>query len=258
MVPSGAAVAPQPKYKSATGEEHYKTTLTGPGDPSFLPSEMKRVNTPPITNAKSLASKPSGFRGFFFDMRSMPADQTSLDSESPVPSKFQRRAPIIPKRSLQSLLPKLSLPKLKRKASGMHQEPDVPEDPLAVTGFQQTPFSQRYGDTRRAKMSRLKAYVDETLKESEEDDGTALSVYDVPDHLPSSPLCPLSSKHPSGGKAICPIHRRKRTALAFAPTAKPSPSKEKASPRIVFEGDFRADGRSKSDADGHRKTSREV
>jgi len=33
--------------------------------------------------------------------------------------------------------------------------------------------------------------------------------WDVPEHLPGSPLCPLSPKHRSGGKGICVYHGRK-------------------------------------------------
>ncbi|MCJ1409687.1 accessory factor associated with RNA polymerase II [Ptychographa xylographoides] len=33
----------------------------------------------------------------------------------------------------------------------------------------------------------------------------------VPEHLPGSPLCPINSKHGSGGKGMCPYHGRART-----------------------------------------------
>jgi hypothetical protein len=33
----------------------------------------------------------------------------------------------------------------------------------------------------------------------------------VPDHLPGSPLCPISPKHKSGGKGICVYHGRNKT-----------------------------------------------
>jgi hypothetical protein len=32
---------------------------------------------------------------------------------------------------------------------------------------------------------------------------------DVPEHLPSSPLCPMNPKHQSGGAGICVYHERK-------------------------------------------------
>ena len=36
---------------------------------------------------------------------------------------------------------------------------------------------------------------------------------DVPDHLPSSPLCPLNKKGKNGVRPICPLHGRKKTLL---------------------------------------------
>lgn len=34
----------------------------------------------------------------------------------------------------------------------------------------------------------------------------------LPEHLPSSPLCPKNSKHKSGGTGICVYHGRRRGA----------------------------------------------
>ncbi|KAK8159752.1 hypothetical protein IWX90DRAFT_309804 [Phyllosticta citrichinensis] len=36
-------------------------------------------------------------------------------------------------------------------------------------------------------------------------------VWDVPEHLPGSPLCPLSPKHRGGGRGICVYHGRRKT-----------------------------------------------
>lgn len=232
-VPSGAVTGPQPKYKSAMGEEYYKTSLTSPGSPSFLPSEMKRINTPPQKETLG------GFKGFFFDKRSIPVN---TDAESPESATLKRRRPILHKTSLQALLPKLSTSKLKWKAPQQNRaEPKVAESPLEVTAFHQTPYSQRYGDTRRAKMSLIRSYVEETLKDDDDDESASFSFeLNVPEHLPGSPLCPLSPKHESGGKAICPIHRRKRTSVAGGKnltkktTAKPEP-------RIVYESESPGD-----------------
>lgn len=32
--------------------------------------------------------------------------------------------------------------------------------------------------------------------------------FDVPEHLPSSPLCPANARHPSGGTGVCVYHGR--------------------------------------------------
>ncbi|KAL1386203.1 hypothetical protein HDK64DRAFT_330845 [Phyllosticta capitalensis] len=41
--------------------------------------------------------------------------------------------------------------------------------------------------------------------------GAAEFVWDVPEHLPGSPLCPLSPKHRGGGRGICVYHGRRKT-----------------------------------------------
>ncbi|CAJ2513676.1 Uu.00g017950.m01.CDS01 [Anthostomella pinea] len=39
--------------------------------------------------------------------------------------------------------------------------------------------------------------------------------FDMPEHLPSSPMCPANKRHPSGGTGVCVYHgRRKRSSLA--------------------------------------------
>ncbi|KXT07611.1 hypothetical protein AC578_10162 [Pseudocercospora eumusae] len=107
---------------------------------------------------------------------------------------------------------------------------------LEVTDFVQTPFSQRYYDTKRATQQAIRAFVDDTLEEDddEDDDEVVLGFEnDVPDHLPNSPLCPLHPKHKSRGKAICPLHGRykKRKAPAVTDTAARSGNKME----IVFD-----------------------
>lgn len=34
--------------------------------------------------------------------------------------------------------------------------------------------------------------------------------FDVPEHLPASPLCPANTKHKSGGAGLCVYHGRRR------------------------------------------------
>ncbi|KAK7553852.1 hypothetical protein IWX49DRAFT_634022 [Phyllosticta citricarpa] len=43
------------------------------------------------------------------------------------------------------------------------------------------------------------------------DVGSPEFVWDVPEHLPGSPLCPLSPKHRGGGRGICVYHGRRKT-----------------------------------------------
>ncbi|KAL0944400.1 uncharacterized protein CTRU02_202287 [Colletotrichum truncatum] len=39
--------------------------------------------------------------------------------------------------------------------------------------------------------------------------------FDIPEHLPSSPICPTNILHPSGGKGLCVYHGRRRTSSAL-------------------------------------------
>lgn len=86
----------------------------------------------------------------------------------------------------------------------------ITEEDLPVTHFEQTPFSTRYYDTQRSEQLLIRSFYDENLEEDHEEDAEVVLGFelDVPDHFPSSPLCPLSPKHKSGGKAICPLHRK--------------------------------------------------
>lgn len=239
-----SSIAAEPTLKLPASSTYDKNPFTNTATLSWLPSEMKRINTPPVENPDPTANQPGPFKSFFFDARSMPIEQCSVDSESPEPIRTKRRKAILPMKSLRSLLPKLSLPKLKRKTSTQPEESQRVDDPLEVTAFEQTPFSQRYGDTKRTKMSRIRSYLDEAMKESEEDEGLAMFEADVPDHLPSSPLCPIHPRHASGSAMICPIHRRKRVSAGLA-YAKTMQKQAKNEPRIVFESDLHADRRSK-------------
>ena len=104
-------------------------------------------------------------------------------------------------------------------------------------------------------MNRIRSLVDEALRESEDEEGMQLFELDVPDHLPSSPLCPLNPNHKSGGKAICPMHGRKRT-VAITSVEKTGQKQGKQAPRIVYESGPQGDKKSRADSkDVGRKSS---
>ncbi|EME44176.1 hypothetical protein DOTSEDRAFT_172257 [Dothistroma septosporum NZE10] len=97
---------------------------------------------------------------------------------------------------------------------------------LVVTKFETTSFSQRYHDARKAEIQLIRSVIEDTLDEDDEEDDDIVLGFEqnVPDHFPSSPLCPLHPKHKSGGKAICPQHRRYRKSNA-ARVAKVGPAR---------------------------------
>ncbi|KAF2763039.1 hypothetical protein EJ05DRAFT_495880 [Pseudovirgaria hyperparasitica] len=63
---------------------------------------------------------------------------------------------------------------------------------------------------------RLDSKEDDDEEGMEEEDSTGpmrQHEWDLPEHLPGSPLCPLSPKHKSGGKGYCPMHSRRKTHI---------------------------------------------
>ncbi|CAK1364230.1 unnamed protein product [Cercospora beticola] len=108
-------------------------------------------------------------------------------------------------------------PSFSHQMSSPQQAPPQPRQPrpirpddLIVTNFEQTPFSKRYYDSIRAEQQAIRAFIDQTMEEDDEECDEVVLGFEqnVPDHLPKSPLCPLHPKHKSGGKAICPLHGR--------------------------------------------------
>ena len=232
---------------------HYKTKVTGHGALSWLPSEMHRVKTPPeepriASSAQAVAimsekhqgsaaegKKWSVFKHFFDDLRSVSAADPNIDT--PEPAALKRRDAVFHRTSMATLLQKVSMSqmnKLKRKASqatvSTARQTIRSKPSLEVTNFEQTPFTQRYGNTIKAERSLIKSYIEEALNDDDNDDVQLGFELDVPDHLPNSPLCPLSPKHKSGGKAICPLHGRKKRTSPTRNRAAP-----KVEPRIVYE-----------------------
>lgn len=256
FIPSEVVTSPPPLDQSSSRQMNSKTSVTGPSAAvNFLPSEMKRVDTPP-----PLKRKPTGYKGYFFDTGGTPS--SDAEPETPEAGLTKRRGPIVSKMSLQSLVPKLSMPKLKKKppcfaTKGPNAQP--PRDPLRVTSFEQTSYSQRYGDTRRAKRTQMRTYLEEMMREDDANESATSMPFEpnVPDHLPGSPLCPLSPKHKSGGRAICPMHGRKKAVKAGSKEAGTgdSPVKERhGAPTIVFESSQRDGSGSWEGKDWWRRT----
>ena len=135
-------------YVGSDAEQYYRVEISEPGAPTYLPSEARRIRTPPMS------SYDGRHRGFFFDYNA-PDD------------------------------------------GGTTPSPDG-----------------REGDTLHPRVKRKKAsnfdwYMAKLKADEAEDSATSFNL-NVPDHLPSSPLCPKHPKHKSGGKGICVYHGRNR------------------------------------------------
>ena len=135
-------------YVGSDDKQHFRVEISEPGAPTYLPSEARRIGTPPLPGQSSRA------RGFFFDYN-------APDDENSTPSLEQAESLSSP-------------PRMKRKKTAV-----------------------------------LDWYSAKLMADEERDSMTNFEL-NVPDHLPSSPLCPKHPKHKSGGRGICVYHGRNR------------------------------------------------
>lgn len=152
---------PEAQYTTQNGKQYTKVDLENPDDDTFLSSEARRVNTPPLSKGKGLPS--ARHRGFFFDL-SPPEDSDLSDSE---------------------------IGKSPTSQNELKKTSTVSSDHPSIT-------SREWWETavKTVKQQRVELPPFEL---------------DVPEHLPSSPLCPANPKHKSGGTGICVYHGRRCT-----------------------------------------------
>ena len=141
---------PEAMYVGPDANTYFRIEIAGPDGFTFLPSEARKIDTPPLSHAK---------RGFFFNYSKPPEEKES----SP--------------------------------------ESGVGSSPGATPG----------GTIRKRKKSGIDWYK---LKEAADEakDARVEMEFNLPEHLPSSPLCPRNSKHKSGGRGVCAHHGRNRTS----------------------------------------------
>lgn len=142
--PPPASPNPEEMYTGSDNKQYIRVELSAPDGPSYLPSEARRITTPPLPSA----DRP--LRSFFFDHNS-PPDICSSDHSSCV----------------------MKMPQ-KQRTGGVDFYRGIEAN------------------------KELKDYHDHFE-------------LNVPDHLPSSPLCPKNPKHRSGGNGICVYHGRKQS-----------------------------------------------
>ncbi|KAL8696590.1 MAG: hypothetical protein Q9201_007586 [Fulgogasparrea decipioides] len=160
-------------YTGSDSQQYLRVELTDPDAPAFLPSEARRIGTPP------LPVKGTKLRGFFFDYNA-PKSASDLP-EGPWPNVPVATAPL------------------------PHRQRDLPT-PSRTPGLPRSPGARLQRGDSDIDWFRVKVAIDE---EQEERDKFELN---VPEHLPSSPLCPRHPKHKSGGKGVCVYHGRNKTA----------------------------------------------
>ncbi|KAI4178340.1 MAG: hypothetical protein LQ346_007483 [Caloplaca aetnensis] len=159
-------------YIGSDSQSYFRVELTEANAPTYLPSEARRIGTPPLPGEKSK------LRGFFFDYN---APLSTMErSEGSWPHAPMNKAPL-PHRP-QGLNPPNQGPTTPRSPGGR-----TPRDVMDVDWF------------------RIEVAIDEAKHEREPFE------LNVPEHLPNSPLCPKHPKHKSGGKGVCVYHGRHKT-----------------------------------------------
>ncbi|KAL8831023.1 MAG: hypothetical protein Q9170_005473 [Blastenia crenularia] len=162
-------------YTGSDAQQYFRVELTEPNAPTYLPSEARRIGTPPLPG-----NNGSKLRGFFFDYN---APKSAGDEEEGAwPRGLMNTAP-------------LPLPQRQRGLKTPSLGPPSPRSPGAR-------LRRNVSDND---WFRVRVAMDEAKEEN------ARFELNAPEHLPSSPLCPKHPKHKSGGKGVCVYHGRNKT-----------------------------------------------
>ncbi|KIW91899.1 uncharacterized protein Z519_07869 [Cladophialophora bantiana CBS 173.52] len=174
---------------SAETEEFLRVDISVRGGTSYLPSEARRIHTPPLPEEGA----DGRWKGFFFDynaprrpgsLRGSDSAEAGVDSASTSPESTATlghplSAPISKKlERTQS--------KNKRILAGDWYDVKLAELDLGIQADQGEMNNAKEGD-RRVNSPECLSKIQKILQEAEQFDLT------IPEHLPSSPLCP---RHP--------------------------------------------------------------
>ncbi|KAK8010480.1 hypothetical protein PG990_009445 [Apiospora arundinis] len=157
----------------------------------FPGGEARRIETPPLR--ESTEDRPG--RGFFFDLGQYP----SPDKHARSPLRQQQTASV-------------PEPSPRRRRPTVHGAGDEPKNQKGSGGDPNKAGSNKQsgGSTKSA----TKEWWEVPISVLHWDDVRASRTFefDMPEHLPNSPMCPANKKHKSGGTGVCVYHgRRKRS-----------------------------------------------
>lgn len=191
--------------RSATAETEtfVKTDISVRGNTSYLPSEARRIHTPPLPNDRR--SK----RGHFFDYN-LPRHQGHDHHIHELPRGPQHRSTgAAPIKSSSHLAPadgprpsgrsRSNTARSDNSRSGAStawydvQLADIDASDLVVTPSRQD--SNKSALSARSNMSRCKSGCTISVAELEYQQYEARVDYDIPEHLPNSPLCPRNPRY---------------------------------------------------------------
>jgi hypothetical protein len=172
------------RSRSAETEEFFKIDISVRGGTSYLPSEARRIHTPPLPG-----DGPGQKRmGFFFDYTApspaeSPTTENSLNNE---------------REQAHSSAPNVR-PRRGRTVGGT----DWYEAQLAKVDAV---------DEARSASRSTSAGLGRSEKDNEKGKEKKVVDLNVPEHLPSSPLCPRHAKHEGRGTGVCWMHGRNKIA----------------------------------------------
>ena len=179
---------PGSMYTGSDKQQYLSVDLTDPYAPTFLPSEARRIQTPPLNTAPSGSRK---LRGYFSEYNATDDGDTPLSMSSysirPVSTRNESNSG-----STARLLPTIA--------------GDI-NDPMSSS---KTALGTEW---YRAKINAIGA--DEALTREQ-------FVLSVPEHLPSSPMCPKHPKNKSKGKGVCVYHGRNLSWSSRSASARPN------------------------------------
>ena len=171
---------------------------------------IRRVNTPP------LVMEPGGkARGFFFDL-TPPADPKGAHSDSRSSFDFTRSQSSSSQYSNSNS--KSGSKTVSKSGSKAGSKPTTPHSTIASKSTTKNTHTSRSFTSRPSTPNG--GIVSRQWWDGDEDTIVSRAerrpitrgsfVLDIPELLPSSPLCPMHPKHKSAGKGICPFHGRRK------------------------------------------------
>lgn len=161
--------------------------------------EAKRINTPPLEAGSPVLHA----RGFFFDLGSAQGD-----SESPSDNGGQSHYSGGQSRHSggQSRHSGGSSNKARSRQDYSRPSSQVPSRPSSPGGVQWWEADTKHAATGNKSTDKLKS----SKRQISPGEPSKFEI-ELPEHLPSSPLCPKSPLHKSGGTGICVYHGRRRS-----------------------------------------------
>ena len=198
---------------SAETEEFFKIDISVRGGTSYLPSEARRIYTPPLPGDNNTDLK----RGYSFDYTTPSAEGNHLQK-----STSSRQSPQSPDAAAPSIVttkPSVEQDRWTALATMLGPPPRVPtSNSLRVPSRRTTTTAQLYpadfydakladiddtptdidittGEYEQEKQHQCKNRCQANIAEIKRQQDEAQLDYNIPEHLPSSPLCPRNPKY---------------------------------------------------------------